>query len=303
MRFNTFFNSEKLSSTYKPFFVKSLVAISDYDEQNLRKLIGHRWIKRQDHKLRVNLNFIAIRYIQYFWDLHFKFRLRQSHSPQDANINKIFGDLKNIRRTPTPSSLAGEEFAALRDEVIRNSIKPEVLIHLDKQKDLYERVLHEDYIVVDYSIVPFFAKYKGILISALNFMITRYLEKINFVPRIAEKVSGNIPRTLLTHDEKQTILKMHDSCFYCNAKKLNYSMDHVVPFNFIYQTEIFNIVPSCINCNSKKLDRLPTQKIFDEVKVRNKRLTLRKDYTEDWYQKLYESCIMSYHGTRPYFSP
>lgn len=54
-------------------------------------------------------------------------------------------------------------------------------------------VLHEDHIIVDYGIVNFFARYKAILIAALNFMITRYLEKINFVPRIAEKVSDNIP--------------------------------------------------------------------------------------------------------------
>jgi hypothetical protein len=68
LRFNTFFNGEKLSSTYKPVFVKSLIAISDYDEQNLHRLIGHKWITRQDDKLRVDLNFIAIRYIQYFWE-------------------------------------------------------------------------------------------------------------------------------------------------------------------------------------------------------------------------------------------
>ena len=134
-------------------------------------------------------------------------------------------------------------------------------------------------------------------------MITRYLEKINFVPRIAEKVSGSIPRTYLTNEEKQTIFTMNNSCFYCNASAANYYMDHVVPFNFIYQTEIFNIVPACINCNSKKSDRLPTQEIFSNVKERNRNLILRGDYTEDWYQKLYESCVVSYHGTRPYFSP
>jgi hypothetical protein len=55
------------------------------------------------------------------------------------------------------------------------------------------REYYMDYIILDYFIVPFFEKYKGILIAALNFMITRYLEKINFVPRIAEKVSGSIP--------------------------------------------------------------------------------------------------------------
>ena len=80
--------------------------------------------------------------------------------------------MKNIPKTPTMNSLA-EEFSSLRQEVIKNSIKPEVLIHLDRQRDLYERVLHEDYIIVDYIIVHFFARYKAILIAALNFMITR----------------------------------------------------------------------------------------------------------------------------------
>ena len=134
-------------------------------------------------------------------------------------------------------------------------------------------------------------------------MITRYLEKINFVPRVAEKVSGSIPHTYLTTEEKQIILRMHDSCFYCNANALSYYMDHVVPFNFIYQTEIFNIVPACINCNSKKSDRLPTQEIFDRVKDRNNKLRLRNDYTKDWYQKLYESCLTFYQGNRLPFSP
>lgn len=95
-RFNSFFNNEKLSSTYKPVFVKSLIAISDYDEQNPQRLTGQeQWIKREkDHKLRIDLNFIAIRYIQYYWEFYFKFKLKQSHSLQDANINKIFGRTK-----------------------------------------------------------------------------------------------------------------------------------------------------------------------------------------------------------------
>jgi hypothetical protein len=111
LRFNTFFNkSEKLSSTYKPVFVKSLIAISDYDEQNSHRLIGHRWITKHDNKLRVDLNFIAIWYISYFCDLYFKFKLKQSHTPQDANINRILGALKNISKTPTPKALAGGVF-------------------------------------------------------------------------------------------------------------------------------------------------------------------------------------------------
>jgi len=62
-------------------------------------------------------------------------------------------------------------------------------------------------------LVDFFQNYKGILLAALNFMITRYLEKINFVPRIAEKVAGSIPRTHLNNKEKTILLELNDSCF------------------------------------------------------------------------------------------
>jgi 5-methylcytosine-specific restriction endonuclease McrA len=98
------------------------------------------------------------------------------------------------------------------------------------------------------------------------------------------------------------MLKIHDSCFYCNAKALTYYMDHMIPFNFIYQTEVFNVVPACINCNSRKSDRLATQEIFNRVIERNRKLTLREGY-KDWYQKLDETCMTSYQGNRLPFSP
>src|SRR5690606_31184254 len=95
-----------------------------------------------------------------------------------------------------------------------------------------------------------------------------------------------------------------NSCFYCRTKSLKeYHMDHVIPFNYLYQTEIFNIVPACNTCNSSKSDRLPTLEIFERVIERNKKLSLRRDYTDGWYRKLYDTCIASYHGSRPFFNP
>ena len=109
----------------------------------------------------------------------------------------------------------------------------------------------ENYILVDHMLVNFFRKYREILLAALNYTITRYLEKLNFVPRIAEKISGNIPRSYPTEEERQIILKINNLCFYCK-KNPGICMDHVIPFNFLFQTEIFNIVPACKGCNSTK---------------------------------------------------
>jgi hypothetical protein len=44
--------------------IHTVAYISNFtrDEQNLHGLIGHNWISRQNDKLKVDLNFIAIRY-------------------------------------------------------------------------------------------------------------------------------------------------------------------------------------------------------------------------------------------------
>lgn len=97
-RFNAFFSSERLSITYKPVFLKSLIPISEYTQDTIT-LVGSQWIQIKDKTLMVDLNFIAIRYLQFYWELYFKFNLRQSHSPKDANINRILKKIKNDLNT------------------------------------------------------------------------------------------------------------------------------------------------------------------------------------------------------------
>jgi hypothetical protein len=45
-----------------------------------------------------------------------------------------------------------------------------------------------------------------------------------------------------------------------------------------------------------------TERLSSTYKPVFVKLGLRQDYTEDWYQKLYDSCVTAYHGNRLYFS-
>lgn len=302
-KFRTFFNRENFSSTYKPYFLKSLIEIADYDEGS-PMLPGHQWLQKEGENLTLNLNFIAVRFLRFYGELYFKFKLKQSSTPLDANINRILESLRIYfdRKLPTCEFLASDRFAEKRKEVINSSIKPEVLPRLDRYQDLYTIVPSTDNILMNINIVTFFAKFRTILIPALNYTITRYLERINFAPRIAEKISGYIPRDGLTLPKKNIILSMHNECFYCHNICNDYDMDHVIPFHYIYQTELFNIVPACAGCNSAKSDDLPSQELFEEVKERNKKLQsqdlLRRNYSDDRYQELYDSCLNDFHGSR-----
>ena len=75
--------------------------------------------------------------------------------------------------------------------------------------------------------------------AGVNYVLTRYLEKINnIVPRIAEKISEDSKRTQLNQKEKNILLQKNDICFYCKEEYSRYHMEHVIPFNFVYDTKL-----------------------------------------------------------------
>jgi hypothetical protein len=50
----------------------------------------------------------------------------------------------------------------------------------------------------------------------------------------------------------------------------------------LFSTQNYLISLAFQKCNDKKHDNLPTEAIFDMVKKRNKKLLLKKDYTDNW---------------------
>ena len=70
--FNRFFSSQNLASTYKPTFLKCLLDLADYKEDE-----GGNWVVKNGNEITVDLNFVAARFLRYYWPLLFKFRLKQ----------------------------------------------------------------------------------------------------------------------------------------------------------------------------------------------------------------------------------
>jgi len=303
-KFNSFFNTAKFSSTYKLVFLKSIMDISEFDESNKKSVLGHDWIKQNGKVLRVDLDFIAVRYAKYYWDMFFKFRLRQSQHPDDVSIHKFFTKDGEPIRPPKIEDLASKDYDVLRKQIITASISPQVLKKLIGEIDFYKRIPYKPYIEFDSRIVSFLHKFRGILIPAINYHLTRYLEKRNSSLQIAEKVSGKVPRDYLTPKEKKYLMRFHKKCFYCDKHDLDdYHIDHVIPFDYVFHTDVFNCVPACVDCNSSKSNRLPKEEFFDKVVIRNEKIKTKPNYSKEWYEKLYKDCIFEYHRKRKFFEP
>ncbi len=355
-KFNMFLTNEKFNGTQKFVFLKSIFHLAG-DVNGAPYDWGKDYVRYDGEKLKVELKFIAISYTKYYWDMYYRFRLRQSSTGNqyylcqncgeknkipffeigkhtckkcqsknleneftDINIHKNFIDSKGEPIKP-PKNL--KELAEKHQDVINTVINGNSKIPLKSslneplkalnEKGFYqkrEKVLSKtEPLVFDVKVIDFFKKYKIILNAAVNYELTKYLEKINkYFPQVAKAVLIDIPRENLPKKEKAEYDKLYKSlnsftCFYCNKEFdiKEQARDHVIPFDYVLSENLYNSIPSCKICNSKKSNLLPCREILEEIILRNKNLENKTDYSEKEFEKLYRNCEENYHGNRRCF--
>lgn len=293
---NRFFSSRSLASTYKPTFLKCLLDLGDYREDE-----GSQWISESGDSLIVDLNFVAARFLRYYWPLHFKFKLKQEATASPIVIYRILDEYQSrigVKSTPSKNLMCSEQFKELRLKTIRTSgFKDQVLKKLLNDCKIYSISKGSASIVIKREIVEYMKNNKKILEAALNHVIAEYLEKINSSPNISRKLEERIPRTTLKKDEFAKIIAMEKSCFYCGKKDEEYAQEHFIPWNFIFDTQNFNIVAACNQCNSSKNDKLPDSTYLKKILDRNASLEkVQYGYSSEYFKNLYDSCLREYHG-------
>ena len=311
--FNRFFNNEgRMSSTYKPVFLRALLDIGDlHDPDRGKNLVGGRWLEKRDRKIFVDLNFIAVRFAKYYWDMEYAFRLRQSQDPQDANITRLIrADHDPGKKPPTIRELASEDKQVFRSSVINQSIKREVLVHLlTDMRDLYKKTDSKT-IALDEDVIEFLHVHKTLLRKGLNGVLAKYLEKLNrATPQILNKIDGvRKSRKALQRELQIRMGRWQDSrCFYCKNRLDRMHVDHVIPYNYVFTTDPYNCALACQQCNCTKSDMLPRRDLFDDVIDRNREFAdyLRgghSPYDEESYMRLFDTCVTEYNGEE-FFSP
>lgn len=97
----------------------------------------------------------------------------------------------------------------------------------------------------------------------------KFLEKYNHgVPLIIQKLSGEKIKRKDTKTEKEILGKHHENCFYCGDKLQpgkQTHLEHVIPFDYIAEDNIWNFSLACQKCNCKKSGALPTEDKLEEL--------------------------------------
>jgi len=300
VEFNNFFKRHKLASTYKPTLAKCLLDLADYSENE-----GSQWVKKQNDTYIVNLHFVAARFLRYYHPLKFKFKLKQESTYQTVAIYDILQEnedlFKELRSKDTPSKkdMCSELFHEMREKTFKHSLmREQVLPKLLKDCNIYTISDDKNFLSIKKDVVNYMCSNKNILESALNHMISKYLENCNAAPNISTKLDEKLKRKNLSTKPKNEVLEIaNHTCFYCPAKNVKFDMDHFVPWNYLGQTEQYNMVPACKHCNPSKNDKLTIEKFLDKIIERNKKLEkLPMGYSEEFMRNMYENCRLEYHG-------
>ena len=151
------------------------------------------------------------------------------------------------------------------------------------------------YIEIDPKAFLYFKQYHHELMKLLIYEWAKFLERTNFTPKLIAKLEslGIQKRKSLTKFKKILLSQMGERCFYCNdpVNSDNLHVDHFIPWSYVFEDDIWNLVISCSNCNLKKSDSLAPLKCIDKIEQRNQKYDFNQ-YGRD-VREYYDNCHKS----------
>ena len=127
-------------------------------------------------------------------------------------------------------------------------------------------------ILVNPDAARFLRENYAVLNGALTVEWLRAIESYNFgSPNLVERLSGGYGRR---NQRKflHVLEALGASCFYCGGElgpgRCTH-VDHVLPFDYMGDTELWNLVLACQRCNCEKLCSLPPPRYIDKLMCRN----------------------------------
>lgn len=309
-----------------------LDVIENMNNDNTYKLAWGRAILEIIYPLKeledinvIHFENIAHKMIKYYWNQSFFFNLRQS-----ANINKppvlvqqvdiLIERYKELTGSNIPVWFDKAETELSKDKDFYNKViskcakklKDDVswrFMNVNKEKrELY--VLNKDLLYISFTKeqILILQDYCYVLSQLLNYRWAQLLEKFNTAPKITSKVKGisneKLRRNSLSKYKKVLLENMNNQAkdFY-TGKPLednDISVDHVIPWSFMYSDDIWNLVLTSKSNNSSKSNHVPDQQVIDQLNARNQSLV--ETIQNDKYKRELETAIKNNYVDKNYIS-
>lgn len=257
-----------------------------------------------------NFTDIAKKMLKYYWNQIYFFKLKQSPSRKPVIVQeteKCIEYVKEKRKSNIPIWFdRGEEYLKESGDFYEKRIKKIVATLPNdvswrfknvngKTLEIYELDKKARKVYFSKEAIIDLKEYAFVLSQLLNYRWAQLLEKFNNSPRIALKVKGisdaKIRRNNLTKFKNILLLQMQEGKivdFYTGdiLEGNDISLDHVIPWSFMYSDDIWNLVITSKTMNSKKSNSLPSKETIKKLENRNKDLLNIMKKEDKYYQDL-----------------
>ena len=268
-------NNGKMVNTYKMAWIKSIVESCE-----------------KSSKKNIHFDELSRLIFKYYWNQCIFFNLNQSNNRQKKpNIIQIVEN--SIKEYQLSKGFKKDTFIRVENEID----VPVTKISSVLKKDVCEKFLNLGGKVIKiYDYDPnkreiklynprVLRTYSEILYNSINYRWTQELETMDGSPKISKKIKGvdrdqspkrgnlNKFRKFIEEENPQR------KCFLTGKQILGTpSIDHVIPWSYMYSDDLWNLVYVLPSENSSKSNRLPNKKLIDKLKTRNIKLlkTLKK---------------------------
>ena len=251
-----------MTNTYKMAWIRSLVEIS----------------VRQPKRKNIHFSDLSPLIFKYYWNQSIYFNLNQGPNPlKKPEIHQIV--LEEIKKYQDQYNYQPLFFSRIQNKINVDVNKINGILTQDvswrfpklgnKEYDFYD--LDKENFCLKNHRPDLLRKYSDILFELINYKWVQKLEQFNSSPRISKKVNGtdreNIRRGNLSNFKKYLDLENPEKkCFITNEniKDNELSIDHVIPWSYLYSDDLWNLVYVKKSENSIKSNRLPSEAMIEK---------------------------------------
>lgn len=246
-----------------------------------------------DENLKLTFDQVFSKFGEIYWNLILKHGLKQKASTNDnrqSYLEQVLycaANKYNIVETIPYESLTVDMMIDISHQVKMKCKKYVVgALFEDTKRMFYSFSKKEEYIQFNPIMYEFVCKHK-VVIEKLNYYEwARFLEHVNEekdTVRLLDKIDESAKRNNLIYYRNLLFneFEMHN-CFYCGKllKPDKIDVDHFIPWSFIKDDMLWNLVLSCPHCNRQKNDKLPEETFLYALQERNKKIIVERQVSD-----------------------
>lgn len=233
-------------------------------------------------------SYFAGKFLEYYWHQEYKYHIKQDF--QTERSPKVVQAIRRVFKTNLYSAfdqITDEEKQQGRDIILRDVFghaRSKTSLVVPKFQNIAQGGRSKlDKVFYDYDddakivrlrpeAFDFFKSNHVILSMAILSEWAKFLEKINkSLPMLVAKIEQDEIRRGPLGPYRDMYLEHTCHCFYCGDRlETGYiDVDHFLPWSYIFEDQMWNLVLACIRCNSKKSASLPQEEFCHEIIKRN----------------------------------